>query len=199
MIHVDAQPEPDNFDTDVRQKGITYLQQNAIDLTQPLPPNTTITAYWRACLDDLYTRYRGVCAYLAVHFERTTGGGSVDHFIAKSQRADLAYEWDNFRLACSIMNSRKNNFEDVLDPFDVLNGWFHLEVVSGRIFPDPALNAPDKTAVQATIDRLKLDDYGNREMRARHYQEYRDGYYTAAYLQRRSPFVFMEVRRQNLL
>ena len=39
----------------------------------------------------------------------------------------------------------------------------------------------------------------NREMRARHYQEYRTGQYTAEFLEKRSPFVWAEAQRQGLL
>ncbi len=199
MIHVDAQPEPVSFDTHVRQRGLSWLRNNRIAHNQPLSPSTKLEPYWRHCLDDMHVCYNGCCAYLAVFFERVTGGGSVDHFIAKSQRADLAYEWGNYRLACSRMNSRKREYDDVLDPFEVETGWFHLELVSGRIFPNPNLEPDQKDAVQATIDRLGLDDPGNREMRARHYQEYRQGLYTAVFLERRSPFVWNEANRQGLL
>lgn len=199
MIHVEAQPEPASFDTQVRRKGLAWLRANQIDSDKPLPPNKTLESYWRSCLDQLHASYHACCAYLAIPIERVTGGGTVDHFIAKSQRPDLAYEWSNYRLACLRMNSRKRNYEDVLDPFEVETGWFHLEIVTGRIYPNPHLPAGLRTAVQATIDRLGLDDSGNRELRARHYQEYRQGFYTADFLQRRSPFVWSEVARQGLL
>lgn len=199
MIHVAAQPEPASFDRVVRQRGLAWLRNKGIALGQPLPPKTAIEPYWRHCLDDMYASYDGCCAYLAVFFERVIGGGSVDHFIAKSQRADLAYEWHNYRLACSRMNSRKRDFGDVLDPFEVETGWFHLELVSGCIFPDPHLPEEQRQDIQVTIDRLGLDDAGNREMRARHYQEYRQGFYTADFLKKRSPFVWAEANRQGLL
>lgn len=199
MIHVTAQPEPASFDEEVRQKGLAWLRKKKISLDQPLPPKTTIEPYWRHCLDDMHASYDGCCAYLAVFFERVTGGGSVDHFIAKSRRADLTYEWCNYRLACSRMNSRKKAYDDVLDPFEVEDGWFHLEPVSGRIFPNPQLPHDQQQVIRATIDRLGLDDAGNREMRARHYQEYREGFYTADFLKKRSPFVWMEANRQGLL
>jgi uncharacterized protein (TIGR02646 family) len=199
MIHVAAQTEPASFDVEVRQKGLAWLRKKKIALDQPLPPNTTIEPYWRHCLDHMHTSYNGCCAYLAIFFERVTGGGSVDHFIAKSQRADLAYEWSNYRLACSRMNSRKREYDDVLDPFEVETGWFRLELVSGRLYPNPTLQPDQLTAVQATIERLGLDDAGNREMRARHYLEYREGYYTADFLEKRSPFVWTESNRQELL
>lgn len=199
MISVTAQPEPASFDRDVRQKGLAYLNRKNIILHQPIPPKIKIEPFWRECLDDLYKSYEGTCAYLCVHFERVTGGGGVDHFIAKSQRADLAYDWGNYRLACSIMNSRKREYDDVLDPFAVQTGWFQLELVSGRIYPKPRLRAANRIKVEETIERLGLDDAGNREMRARHYQEYCQREYNAVYLRKRSPFVWFEANRQGLL
>jgi 5-methylcytosine-specific restriction endonuclease McrA len=139
MIHVAAQPEPASFDEEVRQKGLAWLRKKKITFDQALPSKTTIEPYWRHCLDEMHESYNGCCAYLAIFFERVTGGGSVDHFIAKSRRADLAYEWSNYRLASSRMNSRKREYDDVLDPFEVKNGWFQLEPVSGRIYPNPQL------------------------------------------------------------
>jgi hypothetical protein len=199
MIHVAAQPEPASFDKQVRQKGIAWLRKKKIVLDQPLPPKTTIEPYWRHCLDDMHASYNGCCAYLAVFFERVTGGGSVDHFIAKSQRADLAYEWSNYRLACSRLNSRKRDYDDVLDPFEVETGWFRLELVSGRIYPCPDLHVELHTQVAATIERLGLDDPGNREIRARHFQNYFEKAYPEEYLRSYSPFVWLEAQRQGLL
>lgn len=199
MIPVHLQPEPASFDALVRQKGRAYLQKQGIVLTGPVQSELKILPYWRDCLDDLHRSYGGVCAYLAVYIERVTGGSTADHFIAKSTDAGQAYEWSNYRLACSTMNSRKRNYSDVLDPFDVQANWFRLELTSGRIFTNPTLDTRLRNAVQQTIDRLSLDDGGNREMRARHYEEYCSGLYTATYLQRRSPFVYLEAARQQLL
>ena len=199
MIPVRLQPEPPHFDLAVRQPGRGWLVQNNIELHLALPANTEIKPIWRTCLTDLHQSYNGVCAYLAVYFERATGGASVDHFIAKSQRADLAYEWANYRLASATMNSRKRAYADVLDPFEIEAGWFWLELVSGRLFPNPALSDSLLAQVDRTISRLGLDDGINREMRARHYQQFCDAQYTAEYLARHSPLVYAEARRQRLL
>ena len=199
MIRVDKKPEPKSFDAAVRRPGLAWLREKGIALDQPVPPKTKLKAYWRKCLDDLYREYEGYCAYLAVFFERTTGGGTVDHFVAKSKSADQAYEWGNFRLACSRMNSRKSDFEDVIDPFEANDGDFHLELVSGRIFPNPLLPTAKKEKLGETIKRLGLDDGWNREMRARHYEEYCQGDFTESFLRRRSPFVWKEANRQELL
>ena len=199
MIHVAPQPEPASFDKDVRQKGLAWLKERGISLEQPLPAGVKIRDYWRACLGDLYSSYEGYCAYLAVSFERIIGGATVDHFIAKSRRVDLAYEWTNYRLACSRMNSRKRDYDDVLDPFETKTSWFRLEMVTGHIYPNKSLPIHERDAVQSTINRLGLDDAGNRDLRAHHYGDYRNGDYSADYLKRQSPFVWSEAKRQGLL
>lgn len=199
LIHVDAQPEPESFDVAVRQKGLAFTRERSIALDEPVPSGVDLRPYWRECLQDLYQAYAQTCAYLGVFFERVTGPGTVDHYVAKSRKPALAYEWSNYRLACSTMNTRKRDYEDVLDPFEVENGWFRLELVTGRIHAAPDLPQSLVRKVAATIDRLGLDDAGNREMRARCYREYRAGEMTQKYLKRMNPFVWHEAHRQGLL
>ncbi len=196
---VEQADEPADFDAKVRQKGLASLRKKGIALDQPVPEKTKLNPYWRNCLDELHSNYNGCCAYFAVFIERVTGGVSADHFIAKSNRAECIYEWSNYRLACLTMNSRKGDYDDVLDPFTIKKGWSHLELVSGRIYSNPALPPDIKDQVQETIARLGLDDPGNREMRCRHYNEYIFKDCTAAFLKKRSPFVYSEALRQGLL
>lgn len=199
MIPVQEKHEPADFDTKIRAKGTRSLRAKGIDPALPLPAGRKLNPFWRDCLDDLYRDYEQTCAYLAVHFERATGGVTVDHFVAKSQLPGQAYEWSNFRLASAIVNARKCDFSDVLDPFTLPADWFRLELVTGRIYANPGIAPADQALVIATIDRVGLDNATNREMRARHYQDYRQGDYTAAFLLRRSPFVYQEAGRQGLL
>lgn len=199
MIPVTPKPEPEDFDTQVRQKGLRWLEKHDIDIKDPLPSGTKLPPYWRACLDELYHNYDGVCAYLAVSIERTTGTGTVEHFCPKSLSPDLAYEWRNYRLACSAINSRKRDFTDILDPFEIEDGLFYLELVSGHIFPNPQLPGALPKEIQKTIDRLKLDSPANNEMRAKHYLFYCEGEVTEAFLKKYSPFVWTEAARQGLL
>ncbi len=77
--------------------------------------------------------------------------------------------------------------------------WFRLEFVRGRIYPNPDLTTEQRLAVQKTIERIGLDDAGNRKMRACHYQENRENLYNADFLKKRSPFVWQEAQRQKLL
>lgn len=199
MIPVAEQREPADFDHKVRQKGLAHLRRKGVQLDQPLPPNASIEPYWRACLTDLHQAYGGVCAYLGVFFERVMGGGSVDHFIAKSSDAGGAYEWSNYRLACSTMNSRKREYSDVLDPFFLARDLFRLQLSTGHIYPNPELEARPMRLVEETIERLGLDDAQCRELRARWYQEYLEYQLPANFLKRKSPFVWSEAHRQGLL
>ncbi len=200
MIPVEPQPEPEAFELQVRDPGRRWLEQRGWFSPKPLPAKASaLPPHWRRCMSDLHRCYRGICAYLCVYIERVIGGATVDHFVAKSPRPDLAYEWNNYRLACSAMNSRKRDYDDVLDPFGIGPDWFRLELVSGSIYPNPNLDADCQLQVASTISRLGLDDAGNRELRARHLQECLEGLYTADFLRRRSPFVYQEAIRQGLL
>lgn len=200
MIPVRQRQEPDFFDEQVRTKGLAHLKAKGYALDRPLPEGATITSYWRGdCLTALHEAYGGICAYLCVFVERCTGGMSVDHFIAKSALAGLAYEWNNYRLACSTMNSRKREFEDVLDPFELEKVWFRLELTTGHIFPDPDLDKSTFAQVDQTIKRLGLDDPLCREVRARWFEEYLSEPLPSDYLRKKSPFVWAEAHRQGLL
>jgi len=199
MIPVHPQNEPASFDKRVRQPGLLWLGKKNIPLKAVLQPGTKIKPYWRRSLDDLHKSYDGVCAYLCVFVERVAGGVSVDHYLPKSRQAGLAYEWSNFRLACMTMNSRKMDFSTVLDPFVIGPDTFRLELVTGRIYIRPDLLGAQRSAAQDTITRLRLDSYKCREMRARHYEKYREFGWPESWLQQYSPFVWVEANRQGLL
>ena len=127
----------------------------------------------------------------------------MDHFVAKSCReAYLVYEWSNYRLACLAMNARKRAFDDVLDPFDLPENVFQLELTTGRIYVNPDLKIQDRKLfddAKTTIDRLKLDNGINRKARETHFRDYWQKNISALFLKRTSPFVYHEAQRQRLL
>ena len=185
------QPEPANFHIEVRKKGNLYLGQIEI---------SKLPSLWRQYLPQLYKSYAGVCAYLCVYIELSVGGATVDHFVAKSKQPEFTYEWSNYRLACAAMNTFKNDYDDVLDPFSLSARTFCLEPTSGRIYPNPELVATEqRLAAEKTIIRLRLDAPNYRELRASHFSDFVQGYFTAAHLKRISPFVWIEAQRLNLL
>jgi len=196
VIRVEPAPEPADFDARVRQLGLEYLRKHPKATTRELPP------HWRRCLDDLHTAYRGICAYVCIYVDKATGARTTEHFVCRSdpeRGRELAYEWSNFRLACSLMNSRKGIFDTVLDPFEVKDGWFVIDFSALKLFPNPELDPDVSRQVQATIARLRLNDKVCRDARAFYYDAYILGDVSFRYLRRVCPFVALEMERQNLV
>lgn len=211
MIRVQPAPEPEHFDAAVRQPGLRALAEmvgepsgrkrgrsfkviaeRREDISgEHFPP------YWSKVIPDLLEAYGRVCAYVAVYIEKVTGAASVDHLLAKSKHWQDAYEWSNYRLACSLMNARKGNAADVLDPFEIADDWFELELVGFQVMPRTDLQSDLKVRVQDTIDRLKLNDRDCCELRAEYAESYWCGEINWPYLQRRAPFVARQMERQG--
>ncbi len=113
MIPVQPQPEPDDFEEKVRKKGLAFLQK----VPNPKTEDFKNRDYWCKSLLELYNSYHKICAYSAQWIPYDTGNPSVDYFIPKSEKPELAYEWSNFRLTCSRMNSEKGTYLDVIESF----------------------------------------------------------------------------------
>ena len=215
MIPVTPAPEPSAFDSKVRQPGLRAIAELAGE--QPAPPRTAgqpyapvaasrdaipadkFPPYWREMLDDLMDSYHRICAYLCLYIPRGTGAPSVDHAVAKSKRWDRVYEWSNYRLASSLMNARKGAAADVLDPFDVKEDWFALELVGFQVLPGDGLADEVTGAVANTIERLRLNDPACCEAHAEYAEDYWNEGIRLDYLERHAPFVARELRRQHLL
>lgn len=198
MIPVALQPEPGDFDINVRQPGLAWLAANGVAVPGPLPKKLAIPAYWSHSNKALWTNYGGTCAYLAIYFEWVTGAASTDHFVAKSRDAGQAYEWANYRLSCLGPNRNKNKFDDVLDPIGMMAGTFELNLVSGEIRLGKGLNKVQSALAKKTIRRLKLDSPDHNQMRQRHYTQYLRHRHVQT-LKELSPFVWYEADRQGLL
>lgn len=198
MIPVEMQPEPADFDENVRQRGRSWLANHGVEPDAAPPDPAALPNYWRHSNRQLWEAYDGVCAYLAIHFEWVTGANSTDHFVAKSRSAGDAYEWSNYRLSCLAANRNKGRFDDILDPVGLEPDTFVLDLATGRIKPNPQLDGPRSSEAERTIARLKLDSPEHNEMRARRFARYVDGGDERT-LREWSPFVWHEARRQNLL
>lgn len=212
MIPVRPAAEPPAFDADVRQPGLRAVAelagetpvraagrryQQVAESREEIPAGA-FPPYWREALDDLLESYDRICSYLCLYIPRGTGAPSVDHMVAKSRRWDQVYEWRNYRLACSEMNARKG-VASVLDPFEIEDGWFALELVGFQVVPGAGLAADDLAAVKATIECLRLSDQSCCDARAEYADCYRKGEIRIDYLTRHAPFVARELRRQGRL
>ena len=118
--------------------------------------------------------------------------------VAKSKAWDLVYEWSNYRLACSLMNARKRDY-DVLDPFEIGKGWFALELVEFQVVPSRELPVNVRARVVDTIATLRLSDSICCEARASYAQAYWDGDISLSYLRGHAPFVASELERHGRL
>ena len=198
VIPVKRQPVPVGFDVKVGRKGARVLSKH-----KPTPPIESAfwkgKEHWRLALADLCDSYDQICAFAAIRIERVTGARSVEHFKPKSKHPHLAYEWENFRLVCGLMNGRKLDYEDVLDPFEIPPHTFDINPFSGAIHVHSKCPLGIRGEAQATIDRLKLDDAECRRVRCDHIQKLFDHDWTLAETRRQSPFVVACLEEQGLI
>ena len=214
MIHVDQAPEPPDFERKVRQPGLSAIAEMVGDpplAARPGPrrakiadrrediPSDKFPPFWTLAIDDMMEAYRQICAYMAIYIEKVTGAATVDHMIPRAVEWRQVYEWDNYRLACSLMNSRKSDAIFVLDPFRVKSGWFELDLVDFQLRPATTVSPHIRTRVESAITRLRLNDRECRGVR----EEYASSYWAReiplSRLERRAPFVALELRRQGRL
>jgi hypothetical protein len=192
MIRVALQKEPASFDVRVRAPGTKAIADFKAGRIKKLPE------HWRKCIDELWQAYSGICAYMCVYIDRIAGARTVEHMAPKSKAVDLAYEWNNYRLVCSTMNGRKSDFEDVLDPVKVKDGWFVLTFPACEVAAAPRLSGKTRQAVLKTIARLKLNDAKCLSDRSRYLDDYQRRDTTFAFLSKYSPFLARELDRQGL-
>ena len=184
MIRVAPAVEPAQFDEQVRQPGLALIARLAEEAgSKDAIPPCRFKPYWRCALDNLLASYSRTCAYLSLHIPRAAGTPSVDHMVAKSKAWDRVYEWRNYRLACLLMNARKG-VADVLDPFEVGDGWFALELVEFQVVPGHGLPAGVHARVVETIATLRLSDSICCKARAQYAQDYWTGEISLSYLRR---------------
>ena len=190
MIKVSLQPEPRNFDTNVRQLGNRLLSRG-------IPTSSKgYKNYWKKISHDLHRAYRGVCAYSCMYIMPP---GSVDHFLPKVQHPNLAYEWSNYRLSSPRVNQHKGDSLDVIDPFNVQEGWFVLDFPSCLVKASDDLPEVIFNQVENTIRVLKLNDDDTLvQERCDIMLEYSDGAVTIDFLSRRYPFLAQEIIRQEI-
>jgi hypothetical protein len=192
LIPVTPQPEPNGFEIRVRTPGRAFLRR----VLRPTGEQFRNANYWNRCLPKLREAYAAVCAYSSVWIAT---GGSVDHFWPKSLRPDLAYEWENYRLALEIVNNNKGESTDILDPFAIQPGWFALDFSNFFVKPNDGLPEEVEVGVLRTIEILKL----NKEdpflkLRFLVVKEYAEGHFSLDFLRRRYPFIASELERQDL-
>ncbi len=143
--------------------------------------------------------YNRLCAYLSLYIEHATGSPSVDHVIPKSKVWDQVYEWSNYRLACALVNSKKQDVDIVLDPFEIEDGLFALEFFDFQVKPGELAIGGLEDRVVDTIEKLGLNLSDCCKARQEYFESYRRRDIKFDYLERRAPFIARELRRQGRL
>lgn len=212
MIPVALAREPPDFDSRVRQKGLSAIDElvgRRPRLARPGSrrkkiadrevdiPAEAFPSFWREVLDDMLQAYERRCAYLALYIEHATGSPSVDHVLPKSRAWDQVYEWSNYRLCAALINAKKNDLTSLVDPIEVGDGWFALEFVGFQVKSGPKAPASKTQEIDATLRVLNMPDCC--KAREEYVTSYEQGHIDLAYLERRAPFVAAELRRQGLL
>lgn len=103
--------------------------------------------------------------------EGGNNSSSVEHFVPKSIAPKLAYEWSNYRLASRKANTDRGD-KYVLDPFEVDDEWFVLDLFSGVLSANPSLECVLKEKVEQTIGNLKLNSRYWKNIRIRHFERF---------------------------
>ena len=212
MIPLTVANEPATFDATVRQKGLSAIDQlvgRAPRVARPGRrrakiaeveadiPAKDFPPFWRDALDDLLGAYERRCAFLAIYIEHATGNPSVDHMIPKSRAWSQVYEWDNYRLCAASVNSKKSDLQTIIDPFEIGDGWFQLELVAFQVIRGPAVTPAYEGRVDATLELLNIGEC--RRARQEYVERYEQRDISFAYLDRRAPFIAAEMRRQGRL
>lgn len=213
MIPVAPAPEPAGFDARVRQKGLDAIAELVGETpSHPRPgrkrkkiancraeiPPEAFPPFWRDALPEMLESYHRICAYLALYIEHVTGSPSVDHVVPKSNAWDQVYEWSNYRLACALINSKKNDLSLALDPFTLRGGLFALELVEFQVMAGSAVGGL-RAEVEDSIRVLGLNLPECCAARREYVVSYEEGDIGLAYLERRAPFIAQELRRQGRL
>jgi len=176
----------------VRKPGAAFLACN------PAPTGKEFKkhAYWNKAASDLYTEYSGICAYTAMHMVYPE---SVDHFKPKSKYPALAYEWNNLRLCRGRVNVSKGDNDHLLDPFEVENTWFRLELPSCLIKAAPGLAHDIKVKVNSTLNTLRLNsDDSLVQERCNILLAYARKHISKEFLAERYPFLAFQIAHQGV-
>ncbi len=214
MIPVRPAPEPGDFDARVRNKGLAAIaemvgegkapnrpgpaRKKIADAREAIPPDQ-FPPFWRDALPDMLDAYHRLCAYSALYIEHLMGNASVDHMIPKSKAWNQVYEWSNYRLACSRINSFKSDVDLALDPFEIGEGLFALEFTAFQVMVGPMASKDMIPRVEQTIRVLHLNDEECCKAREAYVVDYQQGEIFWSYLKRRAPFVAQELKRQQML
>lgn len=190
MIGVRPRPEPPDFDEKVRSPGQRWLASGS----SARPPG-----YWREATDDLRRAFEDRCGYTAMWL---ASPGTVDHFVSGDEDPNLLYEWANLRYAAAWINSRKGALRaaEVLDPFEVGEGWFEIKLPSCELVLTERCPEEHRARAETMLVRLGLGKSEHVvEYRREWYRMYQEGEITLDGLERKAPLIARAIRKSQAI
>ncbi|MCY1017767.1 hypothetical protein [Pyxidicoccus sp. MSG2] len=188
MVRCIPADEPADFDAQVRRPGARWLRENPRHPGRP-------PALWRAFNAELAEAFEQRCAYTAMFLGAP---GTADHFVSLEEDRGQTYEWSNLRYSAAWLNSRKQALKSsqLLDPFEVRQGWFELLLPSLQLQVSSLCPPKHRKRAEDTLRLLGLD-HDERVVRYRRQwlREYEQGEISLRYLERKAPLVAQAVRR----
>jgi hypothetical protein len=187
MIRFEPTPAPEGFEERVGVRGRRWLAANS----DGRPPD-----HWREFTPALRNAFQGLCAYSAMY----EPVGSVDHFVSCAEDRARAYDWTNYRFASAWINSSKQSLrsQDLLDPFQVMDGWFEIILPSLQLVATDRVPPEYRERAHRMLDRLCLG-HDERVIRQRRVwlAMYDQGELTHAGLRRMAPLIAEAVLRRD--
>ena len=202
MIPFSPVPEPEDFDADCRKKGQQWWTRKmvAVFTGGRVPKSSEYPGYWKAFRNDLRRGFLGLCGYCAMHVP--SGLEQVEHFVGVQEDPSLAYEWSNYRCAQSLMNQikghRRSGEPQVLDPYNVKDGWFEILLPSLQLVLTDKIPCSIRPQAEFTLRRLKLrDDERLIRQRREWLAMYESGELTLQGLDKKAPLIAQAVRKRD--
>ena len=180
MIRFDPVAEPLDFQEKAKAPGAAWLAVHP-DADRPKD-------YWTPFKGALARGFRDLCAYSAMY----EPVGTVGHFISCHEDRSKAYEWENYRYCAAWINSSKGNTPaaDLLDPFEIEDGWFELHLPSLQLRVSDTIPDEFRERAEYVLNRLHLrDDERVMRQRSAWYSLYQRGLLTRDGLKKMAPLI----------
>lgn len=180
--------EPADFDQRCRKRGLQWLNRN--------PDTKRPTDYWSEFRAELAVGFHDRCGFGAMWIS----SGTVDHFVSCSENRLKAYEWSNYRYLDGWINSSKSKkrSQDLLDPFEVGEGWFEIELPSLQLKLTDAVPPEYRRRADYTLRNLPIrDDERLIRQRRAWYELYEQGKLTLDGLREKAPLIAAAVEKHT--
>lgn len=184
MIRFERVPEPADFAGKAKTADEAWLAAHP-DADRPKD-------YWTPFKGALADGFGNLCAYSAMY----EPVGTVDHFVSCHEDRSKAYEWENCRYCAAWINSSKGNVpaDALLDPFEIENGWFDLDLPSLQLKVSDTIPDEFRDRAEYVLDRLRLrDDERVMRQRSEWYRMYLCGELSKVGLERKAPLIAAKI------